>query len=185
MNFIDQTSRYLAQAIRRNNPNAGSEKALFYSLSLMINGLLAIITVLIISVYTNHIYQALLTIFCYTILRYISGGTHLSSSLSCCIFTIVIFLIAAHADFPYYPYGLTLDILSIFIFFKTAPNNIENISKIDKKYYPLLKGLSILIVASNFFIQTPVLSAAFITQAWLTTKVGHLVLHYMERRLGT
>jgi accessory gene regulator B len=182
MNFIDKLSSYLALSIRKNNPNAASEKALFYSLSLIINTMTAIIIVIIISLLTGYLFEALIVIFSYTLLRYFSGGTHMNTSLSCCIMTIIIFSFATHINFPYLPYGVMIDLATISILFKTAPNNIDRVSRIKPEYYFVLKWISVLIVACNFFFQFPVVSASFIIQAILTTKMGHGFTHYFERR---
>jgi accessory gene regulator B len=182
MNFIDRASRYLAISIRNHNPNAASEKALFYSLSLIINTLTSISTVLIISLMTGHLQEALIVIFSYILLRYFSGGVHMNTSLACCITSILIFIIAAHSSFSYAPFGMTLDIISISILLVTAPNNIMKVSRMKPSYYPILKVISIVIVTSNLFFQIPVVSVSFIIQAILTTKFGLGFTKLFERR---
>jgi accessory gene regulator B len=69
------------------------------------------------------------------------------------------------------------------IFYKTAPNGIENVSSINPKYYPLLKFLSIALVSLNFIVQSPVISAALFMQAVLTTQPAYTIRDYIERRL--
>lgn len=173
MNPIDRSARYLACSIRRNYPDAGSEKALFYSLSLLINSAVSISTTLLIAFATDRLIEAVTVILGYFILRYVSGGVHAGTSLSCCLLSIAIFTAAAHSTFAFWPIGVVLNGIAILILLITAPNNIEKISRIDPKYYKHLKLISVLLVASNFFFQSPVLAAAFITQAFLTTRLGH------------
>lgn len=185
MNFIDKSATYMATSIRNNNPHSASQAVLFYALSLMINSSITVITVIIISSLTGHLYEALTVIFFYTLLRYVSGGSHLASSLACCITSSVIFLLASHIEYNFFYLGLLLNAGSIVILLKTSPQGIENISRIDKKYYPLLKILSVVIVASNFFFQLDFLSTAFFIQALHTTKLFENSIHYMERRFSS
>ncbi|UUZ93821.1 accessory gene regulator B family protein [Paenibacillus sp. P25] len=74
MNLIDRSASYLTQAIRNNNPNAGSETALKYSLILLINTGSAILISLMLSSITGRATYALLSVSGFLILRYFSGG---------------------------------------------------------------------------------------------------------------
>ncbi|TDF95798.1 accessory gene regulator B family protein [Paenibacillus piri] len=183
MNFIDKSADALAVSIRKNNPNAASQAVLFYALSLLINISLTIITVIVICSITGHLAKALLIIVVYTLLRFVSGGAHLSSSLACCIASSVIFITASHVEYDFYYIGLILNSAALLILLKTAPQGIENISRIDKKYYPLLKLFSVIIVASNYYFQLDFLSTAFFIQALHTTKLFENTIHYVERRV--
>ncbi|TBL81190.1 accessory gene regulator B family protein [Paenibacillus thalictri] len=182
MNFIDRSAHFFAVSIRKHNPNAASETALKYALSLLINTIVAFIVTYIICFFTSHVAQVTVGIVAFLFIRYFSGGLHMSSSLSCCIFTIGIFVILGHVDFPYHYAGYFCDAASIAIFFKTAPNGIENVSRIKPKYYPLLKWICMVTAASNFFIQSPVFSAAFLMQAVLTTTPAYNLRDFVERR---
>jgi accessory gene regulator B len=182
-NFIDKSALFLARSIRRHNPDAASEKALFYSLCLLINSLTSITAVLLISIITGNFFNSLTAIVGYTILRYFSGGAHMNSSLSCCIISTVIFIGISHIHYNYHLLGLFFNCISIIILIFTVPDGIQKVSRIHPKYYSILKIICVLIIATNFFIQSSVLSAAFITQALLTTKAGHQFLTLFERRL--
>jgi accessory gene regulator B len=184
MNFIDRSAESLAASIRKNNPNSASQAVLFYALSLLINISITIATVVVISALTGQLSKALLIILVYTLLRYVSGGAHLSSSLACCIASSVIFLTAAHLEYPFYYIGFILNTAALLILLKTAPQGIENISRIDPKYYPHLKLISAAIVASNYFFQLDFLSTAFFIQALHTTKLFENSVHYIERRIS-
>ncbi|NHN31358.1 accessory gene regulator B family protein [Paenibacillus agricola] len=185
MNFIDKSATYVANSIRTNHPQAASQTVLFYALSLIINSTLTVITVVIIASLTGYLYEAVAVIFFYTLLRYVSGGSHLASSLACCITSSVIFLLAAHVNYNFFYTGLLLNTAAIAILLKTAPQGIENISRIDKKYYPLLKIFSVIIVASNYFFQLDFLSTAFFIQALHTTKLFGNIIHQIERRFSS
>ncbi|WP_284640998.1 accessory gene regulator B family protein [Paenibacillus silviterrae] len=182
MNIIDSSANCIATIIRKNNPNAASHAMLFYSLSLLINSTLTLLIVLLFSAFTGYIVQAIEVIVLYTLLRYVSGGTHFSSSLVCCLFSSFKFILSSHLQFSYIDLGIYMDILSISILLFTAPFNIKDISTIPEKYYPILKIASVGIVASNFFFQASFLSVAFLIQALQTTKLAEKLIQALERR---
>ncbi|SDC19623.1 accessory gene regulator B [Paenibacillus sp. UNCCL117] len=182
-NIIDRSALYLAQLIRSHNPNASSEQVLFYSLSLSINLLAAIVIALLFSLITGNLVSTMLSITGFLILRYFSGGLHLSSSLGCCIFSTFVIIVSSHVNFDFHTLGLVLTLLAFIIVLITAPNGIEGISRIPKSYYPLLKVISGLVVLSNLYFESSVLAAIFLIQAFLTTKVAYYFLDYLERRV--
>lgn len=181
MNFIDRSAVYLAQSIRKHNPEAGSEAVLKYALSLFINTSSAIFVSLVICSFTGKLAYAVLSIISFLILRYVSGGVHLSSSLSCCICSIMLITLAAHSSFSYAHLGFIMNCCAWVILLKTAPNGIQGYSRIDAKYYPVLKFVSLAIVSSNFFFQSSVLSTVFFSQAMLTIPLAYWVRNYVER----
>lgn len=183
MNIIDRSALKIANSIRFHYPDAASEAVLFYSLSLIINTLTAVGISLMICTITGHLAEALIVILFYFLLRYVSGGAHMSSSVSCCILSIIILATLPHVKFNYWFGGMIIDILSIVILLLKAPDGIEKVSRIDPKYYPLLKIISVCIVASNFYFQYSFLSAAFITQAFFITGFAYKSIHILERRL--
>jgi accessory gene regulator B len=182
MNIIDRSALSIAQKIHRTYPEGASEAVLKYSLSLIINTLSAVTLVLLIGLLTGHTLEALIVIISYTTLRYFSGGIHLSSSLSCCLFSIITFTLLSHLEFYYNVIGIYLNIISIIILFFTAPKGIEKVSSVDPKYYPVLKIVSMIIVGSNFFFQSSLLAGVFFTQAVLTTNIAFKFVELLERR---
>ncbi|TVY06695.1 accessory gene regulator B family protein [Paenibacillus cremeus] len=182
MNFIDYSAMKIARKIRDTYPEAASEKALFYALSLLLNSATSFLMTLLICSATHHLKEALITLICFLVLRYFSGGVHLGSSLSCCLFSIVLLTGLAHIDFEFMYIGFGLNFFSLVIMLLKAPNGIENVSKIDKKYYPFLKLICVCIVCSNFIIQSSMLSAIFIVQAVTLTRVGYYLVSMLEGR---
>ncbi|SCW85189.1 accessory gene regulator B [Paenibacillus tianmuensis] len=183
MNPIDSMASYLAKVIRKHNEHAGSEIALKYALSLTINTSLATIVSLLISVITNRFNEAIIGICIFLLIRYVSGGIHLSSSLACCITSILIFVTIANVPTEYTQLSVYLNIISFIILLFTAPNNIKDVSRIPQKFYPLLKIVTLVIISSNFFIKSTVFTAAFIIQAVLTMKYTYKIVSYFERRV--
>ncbi|MBE1441154.1 accessory gene regulator B family protein [Paenibacillus sp. OAS669] len=183
MNFIDSSAHAIAKCIRRNYSEAGSEIALRYAISLLINTLTAICVAVIITFFTGHVAECIVGIISFIVIRYVSGGMHMSSSLSCCILSIIIFITISNFTFHYSVAFFIIDSLSLIIFIITAPNNIKNVSSINEKYYPLLKLISVIFVGCNFIINSTVLSAAFIIQAFLTTTISYKLRDVIERRI--
>ncbi|ANE48334.1 hypothetical protein SY83_20915 [Paenibacillus swuensis] len=184
MNIIDSTAQNIARSIRKHYPEAGSEIALRYSLSLIINSTTSMVLIFIISILTHRFYEAVIVLATFLLLRYFTGGVHLNSSLACCLFSVILLSSITFAEFNYYFLGVLFNIIAIIIFLIKAPEGIENISRIDRRYYPLLKLISILIVSTNFIISSSLLSLVFITQAFFLTKLAYNIIHYIERRIN-
>ncbi|MEK3909854.1 accessory gene regulator B family protein [Paenibacillus sp. FSL H7-0331] len=182
MNFIDYYSESIAKSIRKYNANAGSEAVLKYALSLLINTTTAVIISLLISAFAGHFTACLVGIIAFVAIRSITGGLHLSSSLSCCIFSVFIFICVGFSTFTFNYYYLFIDLISILIYYRTAPNDIQNMSSLDPKFYPLLKGVAIMLVLSNLIFQSTVLTSAFFIQAILTTQPAYKLRDIIERR---
>lgn len=182
MNLIDRSATTIARAIRNNYAEAASEKVLFYSLSLLINTSLAVITTLIICAFTGRLPEAVIAIFSFLFLRYLSGGAHLHSSLGCCIFSLTVLTSLAHIEYQYFTTGLILNILSFIIFLLKAPEGLENISRIDPKNYLYLKFICLVFIGSNFYFQSSLLSAVFFVQSVTLTRLGYFLFKLLERR---
>ncbi|WP_371318182.1 accessory gene regulator B family protein [Paenibacillus elgii] len=182
MNWIELSASKITKTIHKNYPYAASEKVLIYSLSLLINTLTAVLATLLFCFFTGHLSEAIITIMTFLLLRYISGGFHLKSSVACCIFSTCLLIGLSHVNFEYLKYGLILDIASIIIFLFKAPEGLENVSRINPKFYPLLKILSVLCVGTNLYLHYSLLSAIFIAQAFTLTKFGYLFASLLERR---
>jgi accessory gene regulator B len=183
MNFIDKLALGIAQFIRNNHPDAGSEIALKYSLSLIINTLTALLISLAICLITGQTKSWVIVTFSLLLLRYFSGGFHLKSSLSCCIFTTSLITITSHLNFNYFYTGYFLDAISMLILLIKAPQGIENVSRVNPKYYPMLKIVAICIVLSNQFFHCSILSSIFIAQSLTLLNTTFIFFDYIERRL--
>jgi accessory gene regulator B len=183
MNIIDRSAVAIAKSIRANYPDAASETVLKYSLSLMINSFGAVAITLIVCAFTGHLIEGVTVIFFYTLLRVVSGGAHMPTSLSCCITSIIIFTSIAHTSFEYSYITVIIDLITLLILLMKAPEGIQNVSRIDPKYYPLLKAVSLGLVLSNFYVQSSLLSITFFVQTLFLTPFAYKAIAYYERRL--
>ncbi|MGF9913917.1 accessory gene regulator B family protein [Paenibacillus ehimensis] len=182
MNFFDRVATRIARTIRENYPEAASEKVLFYSLSLLLNTMFAIVVTLSLCMMTKHLAEAAVTILIFLLIRYLSGGFHFSSSMICSLWTIFILTMSAHVRFDYFYTGACFDVISIIIFGLKAPKGLNNISRIAPKYYPILKCVCVLFISLNFFIQSSMLSTIFLIQALTLTETVYFILSAAERR---
>jgi len=181
MNFIDRSAEIIAKSIRNNYSEAGSEVALKYALSLLINSFTSITIAILFSASIGRLTECIVGITAYTVLRFFAGGLHTTSSLACCVLSIFIFITISFFRFEYGSVFLFLDLISIGILVRTAPKDIENVSSFNPKYYPLLKITAIVIVGSNLIINSSLLSVAFFIQAFLTTDFAYQIRDNLER----
>lgn len=163
----------MAVSIKSTVPeHPASEKVLKYALSLIINALMIIGLTLLISMFTSKTKEVVLILTSFAVLRQLSGGLHLKSSLWCVIATTAGTTTLSLITMPK-SWTLIITAASVICMIAWAPTSIEKQSRIPKKYFPLLKFLSCAIVSLNLLIQSDVIALAFLVQA---------VTLYLERR---
>jgi accessory gene regulator B len=162
--MIDNIALKLATGIKHIVPEHPSSIAVLkYSLALLINATAIIIFSICIALFTARLSQTILILFSFAILRQASGGIHLKSG-SWCVFastSLVVFLsfISFNSNWT-----SILNLASLTLAATFAPSRIEKQSRIPKRFYPLLKLISCLIVSSNFYFLSPSISGAFFIQ---------------------
>ncbi|MGF7032090.1 accessory gene regulator B [Paenibacillus mucilaginosus] len=182
MNWIDRTAMKLAVTIRNHDPEASSEKILFYSLSLLINTLTAVTSILLIAISTGHLTEGIIAILTFLIIRNVTGGFHLKSSWNCCLFTILLVTTPIFFHYPFWNLGGILNLLSLIIVFIKAPQGINNVSRIDPKYHRLLKFFAMLLIILNFFIESPLIATIFFLQSLTLLNSTYTLVSLIERR---
>lgn len=181
MRIIDSLATKLARSIRVNYQDAASEKSLKYALILLINTIITISIIFIICLFTHHLFEGFIVVTYFFVLRYISGGAHLYTSEACTMTSIIILTSIAHLHFNYWNYGFIINTVAVIVFCIYAPEGInQKVSKINPKYYPLLKIISILMVSSNFIFHSFMLSVLCITQAFFLTKPAYKLIDFMK-----
>ncbi|WP_426452258.1 accessory gene regulator ArgB-like protein [Paenibacillus sp. S-38] len=182
MNWIDRSALRIALSIRNNYKDAASERVLFYALSLLINSAFATFIVLGISLITNQVVSAIITLISFSVIRTISGGLHLKSSLACSITTILFLTMIIHVEYQFTYLGAIINFISMIILLIEAPKGIEHVSRISPKHYPILKILCVCFVLSNFFLQSSLLSSVFLFQALTLTNFTYKIANRLEGR---
>ncbi|WP_342419874.1 accessory gene regulator B family protein [Paenibacillus sp. FSL H8-0168] len=163
--MLERLSRRIALGIKRADPDGpGSADVLTYIIAIKLNWYSGLILTLLFGWVLSDVLNALLAFFSFVVLRKYSGGLHFKSLTVCAVFSAALF-----AGIPLIPLGhdgtLLLTSITALVVLCVAPNNFEDInpSKID----PYLKWVSLVIVLTNFIIQSPVIALSFAAQAIL------------------
>lgn len=163
--MIEWMAGKLALSIKQANPEkTSSTEVMTFSLILLLNALAIITCSLIIGGLTGKLVETAVTLFSFALLKFFSGGIHLKSSDTCAMVSIIGMSLLPHIPI-YDSWVLWMTSISLVIIILFAPANMHKKARIPEKYYPLLKIISILIVASNFIINSDILAKVFILQA--------------------
>lgn len=169
--MIDRAAFKLATGIKRIVPDHPSSVAVLkYSLALLINAAAIIIISLMVALFTGRFIQAVTILISFAILRQVSGGVHLKSGTWCVIGTTALITLLSFIDLNL-NWICILNAASFILAAVFAPSRIEKQSKIPKKFYPLLKVLSCLMICSNFIFLSPIIAASFFVQSLTLIKL--------------
>ncbi|QUL57604.1 accessory gene regulator B family protein [Paenibacillus tritici] len=169
--MIEHLARLIARKIKKEAPDHhASMEVMEFSLSILINAAMILLFTLLISVITDRVFEAIVALIAFPILRQMSGGFHLKTGMGCVLFTTVLMTAISYSNFSESTI-VVLGIISLLLAIIYAPSGIENQSRIPKKYYPLLKVISIIIISTNFFILSPIIASAFFVQTLTLIKL--------------
>ena len=146
MNLVETTANKVAVYIHEKVENSSSVAVLRFSLINVFNYFIVTLFILFVCLITDNIAKGFIALVSYSFLRYFSGGFHLKSGTACNIVSSFLILLATHLSLNYIYTGFILNIAAIFFLLLYAPQGILNLSRINAKYYPVLKTISILIV---------------------------------------
>ncbi|MCD9022952.1 accessory gene regulator B family protein [Cohnella silvisoli] len=172
--MFDKWALNAATWINNQNPKqTASVAVLHFALTGLLNSLTVFFIIIVIGAITGHIGDSLLASLFFVFLHFFSGGFHFKSVWICTIFSssmmISSFLIPLSLDWLH-----ALTIFTIIILIAFAPSNIENHARISKRYFPLLKLISVLIVTINLFMQNTAVCYAIFLQALLVIPYSKL-----------
>ncbi|AIQ70337.1 accessory gene regulator ArgB-like protein [Paenibacillus graminis] len=163
--MIEYLAMRMAESIKRNVPDSPTSTAVMrFALSVVINAAMIIILSLLISLITGRIAEVIIALLAFPLLRQASGGYHMKSGMKCVLFSTALITAISLTDLQY-KHILSVGLISLILVAIYAPSNIEKQSRTPKKYYPLLKLISMIIVSLNIFIGSSVLAAAFFAQS--------------------
>ncbi|ASS64703.1 accessory gene regulator B family protein [Paenibacillus sp. RUD330] len=141
-----------------------SVPVLKFSIEIFLNLTPIIITTLLLSLLTGQTSEVIAVMIGFGILRQLSGGFHFKSSLQCFIVSTIGITICSLVSFQNEAAIISITLLNIVLFALFAPSNIEGQSRIKKRYYPLLKFLSIIVIVSSLFTNSSEIVTAFFIQ---------------------
>ncbi|GGF72368.1 accessory gene regulator [Paenibacillus albidus] len=163
--MIEYLALRMAESIKKNVPESPTSTAVMkFALSVIINAVMIIVLSLFISFFTGRITEVILGLLAFPLLRQASGGYHMKSGMKCVLFSTALITVISLADLQY-KHIFMMGLISLVLVGVYAPSNIEKQSRTPKKYYPLLKFISLIIVALNLFIGSSVLAATFFAQS--------------------
>lgn len=141
-----------------------SIERLNHSLIIIINFFSVVGLSLVGALFTGKGQEVAMLLLCFGILRQLTGGLHLESSTWCAVATAG----AATALSFVALNDMWINILtlaSMALVLLLGPSGIEQQTIIPPKFFPLLKVLGTLLVASNFFFVSSIAAVAFFVQA--------------------
>lgn len=172
--MISRASTRIAEFIRNNNEQAASLAVLHFAIFIFLNAVLVTVMILGISAITGRFAEAVLLIASYVVLRFFSGGMHLPTSTLCNFFSTAMMLVLVHLPIGFWNAGLVLTVIAFVIVLLYAPTkDIMHLNKLGPKYTIHFKIASIVLIASNFLIQSPIMALAFIAQSISLTPAAY------------
>ncbi|WP_243735129.1 accessory gene regulator B family protein [Paenibacillus turpanensis] len=182
--MIENGAVKIARSIRNQHSEAASEAVLVYSLIIVLNNLLTIVLTIGLTAIAGTLGKAAIILVAFAAARFLSGGAHLSSSTVCSVASALILTLLSFVSWDYWYAGFACTIVCAIIILIYAPSGLKGHSRLDEKYYPLLKLAALLLVLSNLMIQSSLLSAAFLAQSLTITKQAYQLVNFLERRRG-
>jgi accessory gene regulator B len=180
--MITRLSTNIANFIRQNHSQAASMDVLIFSLTVMLNATFVTAIILAVAAVTGRFLDAVILLASYLALRFFSGGMHLPTSRLCNVISVGLFIVLIHLPVAYWNTGLLLNSLAfIFVILFAPTKDIMHLNRMGPKYTIHFKIISMIIVASNFWLQSPVLALAFFAQAVSVTPVAYKAVSYLER----
>ncbi|NBD26198.1 accessory gene regulator B family protein [Paenibacillus glycinis] len=146
--------------------NAPSASVIKYAFDILTNTLSAAIAALIIGALTGEFLPTGFALLVLAVIRYMSGGYHLKSSLMCATVSTLVLAGIPHVPIAdgWMPYLTGFAVLMMLIF---APANYDKYATLPSRFYPLLKVLSALFASSNFLIHSDIMTVVFVLQSIL------------------
>ncbi|WP_124115397.1 accessory gene regulator B family protein [Paenibacillus xylanexedens] len=166
--FVNNTATRLVAQFPNELPPFGITR---YSLKFIFTNVIPISLLLLIGVFTGNLSNVFISVLSFSILRMTSGGYHSDYPELCLIYSSVLILSIAEfggliGGFEWICSGIAFILVTVY-----APSNIENQTKILKKYFKYLKYISMLTVLIGFLIQNPVVSLAMLAQSLLLVRL--------------
>lgn len=163
--MIESTAGRIARHIKSVIPDHPvHEEDMRHSLIIIINFVSVVALTLLGALITGRLDEAVMLLKCFAFLRLFSGGLHLQTSMWCAIITAgtatAVSMLSIGTDWT----GI-LTVISMLIILIYAPSGIENQTRIPERFYPALKVISFLIVASNLWFGSSMAAIAFFVQA--------------------
>lgn len=169
--MIDTFAEKIAIKFKQIDPEkTTSVDIMKYGIIMAFNGFSVVILAVLIGWLSGKFTETVFVLVSTGIFRFFAGGHHFASAWKCILFSTLIMITLPHIPVNHsWMIGLSIASLSLTLIY--APSNIEDQTRISKKYHPILKYISTLIVSSNFYFLSELLAITLFTQSLLLVKV--------------
>jgi len=163
--MIEALAMQWANRLKQSVPEHPASVAVMkYGLQIFIETILTLLLAISISLLTGMTGEMLLALIAFAILRAVSGGFHFSAAWACLWSSAIGANLLAYATFNdtiiLICTGISLLLAAIY-----APSKIDKQTRIPKKYYPMLKVISLVIISANLLFMSSIIAAAFLVQS--------------------
>lgn len=165
--MIDAIAGRMAEGIKRRAPDhPASIGVLKHALAVLINTVAILVISVAIGLITGRLIEVAIVLVSFAVLRMVSGGLHLKSGTWCVVVTTtgVTLLSLMHVEKGWV---MLITLLSMALASIFAPSDIHRQSRIPRKYYPLLKIISVLLISINLVIGSETIAVSFLAQTIL------------------
>lgn len=163
--MIEKLALRIAHYIKKIEPEkTASIDVMKFSLEALLNVFFTLLFILVIGTISGKTLETFLGFVSFAFLRFFSGGIHLRNAVQCSIVSTILISIAPHIPLSHSGERI-ITILSLALILVFAPSNIEGYARIPKKYFPILKLISFIIVLSGLFIDFPTFTIICFIQA--------------------
>ncbi|MEK5058661.1 accessory regulator AgrB [Paenibacillus sp. FSL H7-0326] len=178
--MIETVASKMAVHIKSVIPNhPASIAVLRHSLIIAINFMSVIGICLIAAFFTGKTKEVFSLLLFFGILRQLTGGLHIKSSMGCALLTSGVATALSFIELDQIT-TLTFTAISMVLIFFFAPSGIENQTRIPERYYPLLKYVSLVLVGTNLWFNSSIVAVAFLVQS-LTLLLNEIKLKGGEK----
>lgn len=174
--MIDALSLSIARAIKNaNEKETSSVEVLKYGISLILNGFFIVFLSLVASFFLNTVVETVITMIAFVFLRQMTGGHHFQSHFACISISTLLMVIIPVIPITH-SVNIALTIISTLLILIFAPASLQHQSNIPEKYYPYMKVLATIIVASNLLMGSNILAKTFFVQSVL-------IIHFKKKEV--
>ncbi|CAH1212721.1 Accessory gene regulator protein B [Paenibacillus plantiphilus] len=171
---METISYKLAHSLKNRVPShPGSVEVYRFAIEALLSVINPVILALVISLLTGQISATCLSLVAMASLRMISGGLHFKKLWVCTLVTATTAVVASISDLGL-TYIMVATSVSVLLALIYCPSRIKGQTRIPSKYFPLLRLIAVMLIASNFLIGSSIIAVTFLIQSLtLIRKGGH------------
>lgn len=163
--MIEAAAGRLARHIKSVVPDHPTpEEDLNHSLIIVLNFFAVLGLAMIGAIITGQFKEVLLLLQCFAILRQLTGGLHLESSTWCAVVTAgtatALSVLTLNNSWIIILTGVSVVLVALY-----APSGVERQTIIPPRFFPILRVVAVVLVASNLWFESSVAAIAFFVQA--------------------